>query len=152
MKRVKENVVPLVLLLAGSVLGVYTVVFNGMLIFHDEYLLRAAAGVLYGLLYSALFITLAFLAKAYYAKSQKLLVWLKWLRGSTYAFCLFTAVQGLYGIYSAASIQVYGPNSIKAFELTNAVLEPLVIISACLIALDLISEYMELKAESSLTV
>lgn len=152
MERIKENVVPLILLIAGSVLGVYTVVFNGMLIFRNTHLLLAGMGTLYGLSQSALFITLAFLAKAYYVKSHKLLVWLKWLRISVYAFCIIKAVQGLYGIYSAASIQVYDSNAIKVFTLSAAVSGPLVIISACLVALDLISEYMELKAESTLTV
>lgn len=157
MEYMKKYVGPWILIISGFILGLSYLV--GALISVETmrvshlYVenLNTFVKAVSGLLESVLFIMLAFLAKAYYSKNQSMRVWMKLLRISTYVLFVYTALWLFPAAYYAVFLAP-GGLSFEKFGMIYSVLERLAVVSGGLVALDLTSEYMDLKAESFLTI
>lgn len=147
----KKHILPGVTLLSGALLALFTLVSNGgyLLVKYKTWLLL---DLLLNLAQAVLILLLACLARAFYAKSGELLAWLKRLQIAAYAYCTCYLVNKLYSALSHGFDVFYGSPWAMSAALFLFALKLFTTIGACLIALDLLSEYMELKAESSLTV
>lgn len=157
MELVKRYVGPWILIIAGLILGI-SYISGGLVgleamrvsrLYWEN--LNPLLNSLSGILEAALFIMLAFLARAYYAKSQKVLFWMKLLRVSTYALFVYSVLWLFPAAYYAVFIK-QGGLSFDKFGMIYSALERLAVVSGGLVVLDLTAEYMEMKAESFLTI
>lgn len=157
MELVKRYVGPWILIVAGFIMGI-SYISGGLVgvevmrvsrLYWEN--LNPLLNSLSGILEAALFIMLAFLARAYYAKSQKVLFWMKLLRVSTYALFIYSVLWLFPAAYYAVFIK-QGGLSFDKFGMIYSALERLAVVSGGLVVLDLTAEYMEMKAESFLTI
>jgi|GEM_PF-5378158 len=144
----KKTLIPVVLLGVGAV-GLITMLFPAFVILFVKHDPKAAlVFIVPGLSRFALYLMLGCTARALYTQSSKVLFWLKALKWAAY---LEGAVYVSRNIYWATHASIRSNAMQMPSDYGGLVLVALNLLSG-LIILDLITEYIKLKAESFLTV
>jgi hypothetical protein len=94
----------------------------------------------------------AFVAKGYYTRSPRLLAYVKGLKAVAFVFCAMQAWSGAQMVYFDVFKRKYNTAFSMPFTAAMDLLIPVAIITTFALVIDLLSEYMELKSESSLTI
>ncbi len=153
MEFIKKNVAPTLLLTLGVLMVLMTAMKEALTLFSVGFLWKAEVMWAFAeFCTGALFIMVAFVAKGYYTKSLRLLAYVKGLKIAAFVFCAMQVWSGAKMTYFDIFKRKYNSTFTLPFQVATDILIPVAVITAFALVIDLLSEYMELKAESSLTI
>ena len=98
--------------------------------------------------FGALAVMVAFVAKGYYSKSPRLLVYVTGLKIVAFVFCAMQVWSAARMVYFDIFKRKYASACSMPFTTAMDVLIPAAIIAAFVLVIDLLSEYMERAAKT----
>lgn len=150
METIKKSIAPTVLVIAGIMNAIVITIKNVVLNTSSQLTFDGYVYLLRSFSESAMYIMVAWTAKAYYTGSKELGRAVTGLRYSVYTFC------GLYVLKGIAFLMPWlsgkGDMQLIVMGVIAVFLEVSVIVITCLLILDIMGAYLKAKAENAMTV